>query len=212
MPTLRLIPRDQRFFDLFEQAGANLVATARAVQELLDDYRELPTKLERLHELEHRGDTLTHDVMRALNQTFVTPLDREDISGLIHAVDDVVDRAWAAAARLDIYRIEEATEPARQLARILVQQAEALERALPLLRRKSDMQRIMPLTLEIDHLESEADHQLREGLRSLYADPHDPVNVVLSIKWREIYDFLEDATDRCEDVANVLEGIVLKHG
>lgn len=214
MPRLSLLPRDVRFFELFELAGSNMVETARALQNLLTSYdlADLPVKLERIHELEHRGDNFTHDVMRALNQTFITPLDNDDISALVQRIDDVVDQIWAAAARLDIYEIPAPTETARKLADVIVQEAETLVEALPCLRRKSDMQRILPITIEVHRLENEADSLLRNGLRSLYPNPSDPQQIVLGVKWREIYGFLAEATDRGEDVANVLESIVLKHG
>ncbi|MGH2355306.1 MAG: DUF47 domain-containing protein [Chloroflexota bacterium] len=212
MVRLNLVPRDARFFDLFERAGANLVGMARALQALLDDYTDLAAKLEHLHELEHVGDTYTHDVMRSLNQTFITPLDGEDIAQLIQALDDVADQMWAAAARLEIYQIPEPTETARKLVDVLIRETQALAEALPCLRRKNSMQRVLPITVEVNRLENEADALLRNGLRSLYAHPSDPQDIVLSIKWREIYGFLAEATDRAEDVANVMEAIVLKHG
>jgi predicted phosphate transport protein (TIGR00153 family) len=211
MVRLSLIPRDTRYFDYFERAGDNLLEMARGLQELLLDYTAVEAKLKRLQELEHAGDEITRDVMRALNRTFITPLDREDITALIRALDDVVDQAWAAASRLHIYRIPEPDETSRRLAGVLVLMAERLVEALPALRH-GGMQRILPLTERLDRLESEADDLLRNGLRGLFAEPLDLPAVVLSVKWREIYDFLETATDRAEDVADVLEAIVLKHG
>ncbi|CAA9288499.1 MAG: Phosphate transport regulator (distant homolog of PhoU) [uncultured Chloroflexi bacterium] len=209
---LNLIPRDARFYDYFEAAGANLLATARALDDLLGAYSDVPAKLERLKELERTGDTITRDVMRALNRTFITPLDREDITALVRALDDVVDKAWAAAVRLDLYAIQEPTETARRLAHTLVAMAEALTRALPFLRHRGEMQQIIPITEELDRLETEADEHLRAALGQLFANPHTLEDVVLGVKWREIYDFLEGATDMADDAANVLESIVLKHG
>ena len=211
MVRLSLIPRDTRYFDFFERAGDNLLELARGLHDLLLDYTAVEVKLKRLQDLEHAGDDITREVLRALNRTFITPLDREDITALIRALDDVADQAWAAASRLHIYRILEPDETARSLAGVLVQMAELLVEALPALRR-GDLQRILPLTERLDRLESEADDHLRSGLRGLYAEPLDLPAVVLGIKWREIYDFLEGATDRAEDVANVLEAIVLKNG
>jgi predicted phosphate transport protein (TIGR00153 family) len=212
MVRLSFIPQDARYFDFFERAAANLVSITHAVEDLLNTYTELPTKLERIKQYEKAGDAVTHDVMRALNRTFITPLDREDITALVHALDDIADKAWAAAARLEIYAIPEPTDPARQIARILVRMAELLAEALPHLRRRSHMQRILPIAEQLNRLESEADEHLRAGLRSLYANPSDPRNIVLGIKWREILDLLEEATDKADDAANVLEAIVLKHG
>jgi predicted phosphate transport protein (TIGR00153 family) len=208
---LSLIPKDTRYYDYFERAGDNLLDLARRLEALLLDYTEVEAKLRRLQELEHAGDEIVHDVMRALNRTFITPLDREDITALIRTLDDVADQAWAAASRLHIHQIREPDETSRRLARVLVRMAEVLVEALPALRR-GEYQRILPLTERLDRLESEADDLLRSGLGGLFAEPLDLPSVVLGVKWREIYDFLENATDRAEDVADVLEAIVLKHG
>ena len=207
-----LIPRDTRFFDYFERAGENLTEAARVLVTLMDDYGARETHLEELKRLEHTGDEITREVMRALNRTFITPLDREDITQLIHRLDDVLDKAWAGAARMQLYAIPEPDETGRQLAAVLVKMTEALMRALPLLRSRGEMQRIIPITEEIDRLESEADNLLRAGLGRLFVDVSSVEGVVLAVKWREIYDFLEAATDVAEDAANVLEAIVLKHG
>lgn len=207
-----LIPKDVRFFDLFEQAGQNLQEISRAMVSLLDDYSDLDRKLAHLKELEHIGDTYTQTVMRALNKTFLTPLDREDITDLVHAMDDVADKAWAAATRLDIYQIPAPTPTAQALAHVLVGMVDLLAGALPHLRHRGRMQLIIPVAEQVGRLESEADEHLRSGLRSLFSDPNNSADVVLSIKWREIYELLEEATDRAEDVADVLEAIVLKHG
>src|SRR5688572_19919827 len=164
MVRFSLLPRDNRFFDYFERAGDNLVEAARTLETLLGDFGALETHLEHLRRIEHTGDEITREVMRSLNRTFITPLDREDITQLIHALDDVVDKAWAGAARLQLYAIAEPTETARQLARVLVRMTVALQGALPLLRNRGDMQRIIPITEELDKLETEADEHLRAGL------------------------------------------------
>ena len=207
-----LIPRDPRFFEYFERAGANLQEMAAALETLLGDYSDVEARLERLRQLEHVGDDITHDVMRALNRTFITPLDREDITALIHTLDDVADKVWAGASRLRIYQVPEPTATARELARVLTQMVDALVEALPMLRERRDMQRIIPITERLDRLESEADDHLRAGLGQLFSNPASVEDLALGIKWREIYDFLEGATDTAEDAANVLEAIVLKHG
>lgn len=212
MAWLSLIPRDEKFFDYFERAGENLVAAAGTLERLLADYGNLGTHLEELKRLEHTGDEITREVMRALNRTFITPLDREDITQLVHRLDDVLDKAWAGAARLQLYAIPEPDDTARQLAAVLVKMADALQRALPLLRKRGEMQRIIPITEEVGRLESEADNVLRAGLGRLFTGVTSVEGVVLAVKWREIYDFLEAATDVAEDAADVLEAIVLKHG
>ena len=207
-----LIPREARFFDLFERAGDNLVEAAEILRKLMDDYGARDSYLEQLKRLEHTGDEITREVMRALNRTFITPLDREDITALVHALDDVLDKAWAGAARMQLYAVPEPTETARSLVAVLVEMTAALQRALPLLRNRREMQRILPITEELDRLETQADDHLRAGLGTLFQDVTTVDGVVLSVKWREIYNFLEEATDVAEDAANVLEAIVLKHG
>ena len=209
---LSLIPKEDKFFDYFERAGDNLVAAARTLETLLGDFGALETHLEELKKIEHTGDEITREVMRALNRTFITPLDREDITQLTHRLDDVLDKAWAGAVRLKLYAIAEPTETARGLAAVLVKMVDALQRALPLLRNRGEMQRIIPITEEVNRLESDADNLLREGLGRLFIDVTSVEGVVLAVKWREIYNFLEEATDVAEDAANVLEAIVLKHG
>ena len=207
-----LVPRDPRFFDYFEKAGANLVQMAQVLEMLLSTYSDVGTHIERLRVLEHDGDDITRDVMRALNRTFITPLDREDITALIRALDDVADKIWAGALRLQIFQIQEPTDTARALARVLTQMAQELVAALPLLRARGDMQRILPIADRLGLLETEADDHLRAGLGKLFTDPVSIESLTLAIKWREIYDFLEGATDMADDAANVLEAIVLKHG
>src|SRR5687768_7908140 len=158
-----LIPRDARFFDLFERAADNLVEAAQTLRKLMDDYGSRDTYLEQLKRQEHTGDEITREVMRALNRTFITPLDREDITALIRALDDVLDKAWAGAARMQLYAIPEPTETARRLVAVLGEMTMALKRALPLLRARGEMQRIMPITEELDRLETQADEHLRTG-------------------------------------------------
>jgi predicted phosphate transport protein (TIGR00153 family) len=211
MFNIRLLPRDMRFFEHFEQATSIMHQAAGVLVDLMEDYTDITTKLGQLEALEHQGDQTTHAVMKALNKTFITPFDREDISMLSQRLDDVTDLIWAAAERLRIFQIEQIDPSALGMARVLRQQAEVLGRAVALLREERQMQQILPLTVEINRLENEADDALREGIGRLFRDPSDPRDIVLSIKWREIFEFLEQASDKAEDAANVLEGIVIKH-
>jgi uncharacterized protein Yka (UPF0111/DUF47 family) len=211
MLNFRWLPRDVRFFDSFEQATAVMQQAASALVDLLERYEDVPAKLARLEALEHQGDQTTHGLMQALHQTFVTPLDREDITSLAQRLDDVTDFIWAAADRLRIFRIERITPVALGMARVLERQAQVLVQAMPLLRDQRHLSAILPHTVEINRLENEADDLLRDGISRLFAHPDDPRDIVLSIKWREIYEFLEMASDKAEDAANVLEGIVIKH-
>jgi hypothetical protein len=211
MMNFRLLPRDMRFFDLFERVTLAMGEAAQGLSALLNDYRELTARLAELEALEHRGDQATHEIMSALNKTFITPLDREDITALAHALDDVTDFIWAAADRLRVFKIEQTTPASQGMARVLVEQTAVLGQAVRLLRETRQMAAILPLTVEINRLENQADDLLRAGIGELFAKPDDPRDIVLSIKWREIYEFLEQASDKAEDAANVLEAIVLKH-
>jgi predicted phosphate transport protein (TIGR00153 family) len=208
---LGLFPREERFFDLFERNGHNLVEGGKALLLALENPETLDTQRAHLTEVEHWADEVTHQVMAALNRTFVTPLDREDIAGLAHALDDVVDFMEAALTRMLLFRIRTPTPLARDLARIILQQTEAIDRAMPLLRRKSDMAGIHDYLVEINRLENEGDRLLEAALGTLYDDVPDLAGLVDRLKWREVYELLETATDRAEDVANVLEAIVLKN-
>jgi uncharacterized protein len=211
MLNFRLLPRDIQFFDHFEQATTAMHQAAVVLVDLLEHYQDVPAKLARLEDLEHQGDQTTHAIMNALNKTFITPLDREDITQLAHSLDDVTDFIWAGANRLIVFKIEQITPAAQGMARVLERQSDVLAQAIALLRHRRRMQEILPLTVEINRLENEADEILRDGIAHLFAHPDDPRDIVLSIKWREIYDNLEMASDKVEDAANVLEGIVLKH-
>jgi predicted phosphate transport protein (TIGR00153 family) len=162
--------------------------------------------------VEHWADEVTHLIMAALNRTFVTPLDREDIAGLAHALDDVLDYMEAALTRMRLFKLRQPSPLAKELARIVLQQSEALNRTIPLLRHKSEMHGIQDCLVEVNRLENEGDRLLERALATLYDDVPDIAALIDRLKWREVYELLETATDRAEDVANVLEAIVLKNG
>ncbi len=206
-----LFPREERFFDLFERNAHNLVEGAKALLLAFENTEALETQRVHLTEVEHWADEVTHQIMAALNRTFVTPIDREDIAGLAHALDDVVDYMEAALTRMLLFRLHEATPLARELAQIILAQAESINRAMPLLRNKGAMAGIQECLVEINRLENEGDRALERALAGLYDDLPDLPALVERMKWREVYELLETATDRAEDVANVLEAIVLKH-
>jgi predicted phosphate transport protein (TIGR00153 family) len=206
---LQLLPRETRFFDLFEAAGENLVDCAQCLTDLLDDFEALPEHARHLRDLEHRGDEIIHQVMNLLRQTFIPPLDREDIVALAEALDDVVDDLEEGVARMVMYKVPAPTPTVRELSRVISAQVEVVRSALPNLRRKEDMSKLLPAAVEVNRLENDADHVLREGLERLFDHPTDVYEV---IKWQEIYEYLEAATDDAEDIGNVLEGIVLRHG
>jgi len=163
----------------------------------------------KISELEHQGDTITHQIIAQLHRTFVTPFDREDIIMLAQSLDDVTDLIHAAADAMFIYKIECPAPRALEMADIIVQAAVEVERAMPQLRSPKEMKQMLPRCVEINRLENEADRVFRAAMSELFDDSTDMARI---IKWREIYEYMESATDRCEDVANVLEGVALKHG
>jgi len=202
------LPRRGEFFNLFEEGAANLVKIARLFQELVEKWEDAENKVREITDLEHEGDTIIHRIMANLHSTFITPLDREDIASLAHALDDVVDFIQAAADAMLVYRIDRPTKNAQELANIIVEAACEVERAMPSLRRRAELRQILPSCVELNRLENEADRVLRRALGELFENG---TNITDIIKWREIYEHMETATDRCEDVANVLEGVALKY-
>jgi len=203
------IPREEKFFELFEEGAHNVVKAAQKLKELVDTWKNVEGRVNEITELEHEGDRVTHQIMEQLHRTFVTPFDREDIALLAHSLDDVTDFIHAAADAMLIYKIDQPTQRAKDLADIIVQAAAEVERALPQLRRRAHLKQVLERCVEINRLENMADRVFRSAVGELFDDSTDIANV---IKWREIYEHMESATDRCEDVANVLEGVALKHG
>jgi hypothetical protein len=203
------IPREEKFFDLFEQSAQNMVRAARELKELIDTWANIEEKVFVITELEHQGDMITHQIMAQLHRTFVTPFDREDIALLAHSLDDVTDFIHAAADAMLLYKADRPGQRAKELADIIIQGADEVARAMPWLRRRgAELKQVLPLCVEINRLENMADRTYRSALAELFEDTADMAQV---IKWREIYEYMESATDRCEDVANVLEGVALKH-
>ena len=203
------IPREEKFFDLFEQSAQNMVKTAHKLKELVDTWENVEEKVGEITKLEHEGDTTTHQIMAQLHRTFVTPFDREDIALLAHVMDDVTDFIHAAADAMLLYRVDSPSQRARELADIIVQAAIEIEGTVPQLRHRAELKQILPRCVEINRLENAADRVFRSAMAELFDDSTD---IAYIIKWREIYEHMEEATDRCEDVANVLEGVALKHG
>lgn len=208
---LRLIPREEKFFDIFEEGGKNLLDTALALLDLIENFENVEAKVQHLTDLEHVGDSITHKIFGQLHKTFVTPIDREDIALLAHSLDDVVDFIESAADTMLIYKVGQPTSAARELALRIVRIAEEVSRAMPKLRHKKVIMGILDHCIEINRLENEADDIMRAALGELFDKCAIDGNVLDIIKWREIYELLESATDRGEDIANVLEGVVLKH-
>jgi predicted phosphate transport protein (TIGR00153 family) len=212
MVLARFLPRDQQFFSLFAEAAHNAVATAKMLAEIFEGGPDMERNVRRLRELEHQGDEITHRIYQALNSTFVTPLDRDDIQALASGIDDFVDDIEEAGKRLWLYKIGEVTEPACLFVRILVEQAETLNRGLPHLetaaKGATELKRCI---LQLHQLENEADDALNAVLATLYDDANDIPSLIQSLRWGELYGLLEDATDQGEAIGNTLEGILLKN-
>ena len=208
MAKFSLLPQETKFYDLFVQGSHNVVDIAVALKDLLYNWQDVPNKVSHITDLEHKGDTITHQVMDLLYRSFITPFDREDISLLAHTLDDIADFIHAAVDAMYIYRIKAPTKRSQELADILVEAAGEVEKAMVFLRSRSDLKKAMEYCVDLNRLENEADEISRKALGELFDGGYDTTDI---IKWREIYEHMESATDRCEDVANALEGIALKN-
>jgi predicted phosphate transport protein (TIGR00153 family) len=204
----RLLPKDASFFDLFERHMAKTVEGCKALVDLMADPTDVANKAKRIKEIEHETDEITHACVERLHKTFITPLDRDDIHRLISRMDDIMDFVEAATERFWLYEIKEVRSEAKELARVLVKAAEDLSTAVGCLRSMKDAQTILAKCVEVNRLENEADGILRSAVARLFRDETD---TKLIMKWKEVFENLEAASDRTEDVANVLEGVVLEH-
>jgi len=205
---MRLLPHDASFFAHFEHQGKKTVEGCRAFLEMIEAPANLETQAERVKQIEHECDEITHAVVEGLHKTFITPIDRNDIYRLITKMDDIMDFVEAAADRLALYEIPTMTKEVGDLARCLVQSAEHVLGAVSSIRDLGKPNGILQHCIEINRLENVADSILRSALARLFREEKDPIAV---IKWKEIYETLETATDRCEDVANIIEGVVLEN-
>lgn len=202
------MPRSDAFFDDFEKQAAETVEGARLLKELLDDFTDVERKTQAIKDVEHRADDITHRAFERLHMQFITPFDRAEIHRLLSRIDDVLDLADAASERLGLYEVGPIIPEARDLAGVLLAQARKMQEAVRGLRNVKDSVRILEACREINVLENQADHILRVGLAHLFKSGVDALTVM---KWKEILDLIETATDRAEDVANVIEGVVLEH-
>ena len=200
-----LAPRDREFFDLFEEAGGNIVRATDLLEQMLRDFPDRSGLARDILICEQEGDRITHDIIRRLNETFVTPIDREDIYALASALDDVVDFAEEVADYLGLYKIEAPMEQGQRMAEVLHQAGRQIAEAVPRLRGFQD---ISHCTVEINRLENDGDRIVREAMAALFDNGIDPMVV---IRWKDIYERLESAIDATEHVANILEGIVIKN-
>ncbi len=202
---LRLFPREESFFGLFNQMAQNILQGGRMLRDLFDDYHDVEPKAEAIKAVEDRGDEITHEIIDRLNRTFVTPFDREDIYDLAKQLDNVLDWIEAAAARMAVYQIPRPTREAQEMAHIILNVCEAIVEAVGNLRK---LDQLDGPVREINRLENLADHMQRDAVAALFASNASAIEVM---KWKEVYDTLEEATDQAEDVANVLESIRTKH-
>ena len=201
---IRLIPRETKFFRMFSDVSENLTQGARLLHDILKNPAGMDSRLQKLQEIEHRGDEMTHDIITTLNQTFITPFDREDIHRLTSSLDDVLDFVNAAGVRLKLYKINTPPPAAADLAALIVQQSEELSRGVSLL---ENNRMVLEHCVVVNRIENEADRVSRKAIAELFDQERDPIQL---IKIKELYEVLESATDKAEDAANVLEAVTLK--
>jgi uncharacterized protein len=204
-----LMPKDTKFFDLFETAADVLVRTAQAYADVARDYSHKEQHIARIRQLEHDGDEIAHRTLDKLDKSFITPFDREDIQTLMKRIDDVIDEVDAASKRLTLYRIHEPTPWFVKQTEVLVQAADLLAKAIARLRNLKKPNGLHEHLIEIHRMENIGDDNNHAALAELFDGAHDPIFVM---KWKEIYELTERAIDRCEDIANTIEAIVLKNG
>lgn len=204
----RFLPRETSFFDFFEQHAALTIEGTKEFLSMVTTGANIPAKCRRISDIEHETDTITHRCVEALHKTFITPIDRDQIHRLITRMDDIMDFVEAAAERIELYELTTMTADCRDLADALHRAAQQVEGAVRGLRTLKEPQQTLKLCIDINRLENETDAILRRSVARLFKDEKDPI---LVIKWKEIYENLESAADRCEDVANIIEGVILEH-
>jgi predicted phosphate transport protein (TIGR00153 family) len=205
----KLMPKTDDFFSDFERQAETVVEGAKLLQDLLDDFTNVQEKCQAIKNVEHRGDEITHRAFSRLHTQFITPFDRSEIHRLLSRIDDVLDLADAAAERLGLYDVDQVLPEARELCAVFVRQVQTMAEAVHGLRdMKKNPAAILEACKEMNVLENEADSLTRRTMAKLFKRGNDPLTVM---KWKEIIDLIEDATDRAEDVANVIEGVVLEH-
>ena len=205
----RFLPRETSFFDFFEQHASLTIEGTKEFLSLVTTGANISAKCRRISDIEHETDTITHRCVEALHKTFITPIDRDSIHRLITKMDDVMDYVEAAAERIELYELTTMTSDVRDLSDVLHRSAMQVEQCVRGLRTLKDSQATLKLCIDINRLENEADAILRRSVARLFKEEKDPIMV---IKWKEVYENLENASDRCEDVANIIEGVILEHG
>lgn len=203
-----LLPKKNEFFALFSQHAALCVDGSKLLAQFLDDLSNPEDKAKKIKAVEHDADTIAHKTMEMLHRSFITPIERGDIHRIVSCIDDVMDYVEAASQRIYLYEIKEARPEAKEMARVLVLSSQAVVRAVGELSNLKNADAILKACVEINQFENECDTLLRLATARLFREEKDPMEV---IKWKEIYDNIESATDRCEDVANVVEGVLVEH-
>src|SRR3990172_8818374 len=204
----RLIPKKEKFFEMLQKASQNLSVTAAEFKKLLENYSELDQSVKKLKDLEHEGDIITHEIMDKLNRTFVTPIDREDIHALTSGIDDVLDLIDETAGLMKLYYIQKPTPALFKQTEILIKAIEELGKAIKSLEDLKNSRRLLDYCIEVNRLENEGDELLGATLAELFKQNIEPLEV---IKLKEIYEHLEQALDKCEDIAVIIEGVVVKN-
>jgi len=205
---MRLFPKTEDFFAYFNRSAANLVEATKYLETILGSGTVDDAGLKRMEEFEHAGDRITHDLMERLNRTFITPFDREDIHELVSRLDDVLDFAWSASEAIVLYKVKPVPDTLRDMSRVLAQLAVEIQRGVERLANMKRPEMILAICIEINRLENESDRQLADAIAHLMRESSDPIAV---IKWKEVFETVEMATDSCEDVANVIEGVVIEN-
>lgn len=205
---LRLVPKEEAFFDMFDAQAANVVEGAKQLKDFLEDYTDVDQKRMLIDKTESHGDEITHKIIEKLNTTFITPIDREDIHALASALDDILDFINACAMRLCLYDVNAITNDAKTLANIILRAAEETEALTNSMANLKDVKSMKARWIEVNRLENEGDKVSRHAIAALFRNESNPIEV---IKWKEIYEHLETAIDKCEDAANIIESVVLKH-
>ncbi|MCE5199610.1 MAG: DUF47 family protein [Armatimonadota bacterium] len=206
---LRLIPKEEAFFDMFKAQAANVVVGARHLKDLLEDYSDVDQKRMQIEKIESQGDEIAHKIIEKLNTTFITPMDREDIHALSSALDDILDFINASAQRLQLYGVKTIKPDAKELANIILRAAEETEALTGNMKNLKDIKNMKARWIEVNRLENEGDKVSRHAIADLFSNyTDDPIEV---IKWKELYEHLETAIDKCEDAANIIEAVALKN-
>lgn len=201
-----LIPKEEKFFVMFQNMAKSIVEGAVAIKDMLDHFSDPQKSKALIKEIEHNCDTQTHDIIKKLNKSFITPFDREDIYSLAAALDDIIDIIDAATQHILVYHIDRITPEAKELGFIILKACQTIEKAVSVLEKQP--QKISEFCVEINSLENEADRVRSDAISRLFDEEKDPIRL---IKWKEIYENLELVTDKCEDAANILESVVVKN-